>query len=411
MLEWVFAALLAWVLACASVALAFAPVLRRLWREPVFRVPVLVFESDDWGAGPLVQAQGLERLCEVLARHRDAGGHPAVASLALVLAVPDGPAIAATGRYARLRLDAAVLRPVLEALRRGRAEGLLAWQLHGLEHYWPAALMASADPAVQAWCRAPQPALTEALPSALQSRWVNAATLPARPHPDAEVAAAVADEVATYRELLGETPRIAVPPTFVWSEAVEREWARHGVAWLVTPGWRCTTRGAQGEAGGAEGAWFNGQRVGGLRRLVRTGYFEPKKGRDAARALATLAEDRAQGRPSVLENHRDNFLQDEERSAHAWRELDALLAGALQRWPELRFLSTAELCAVIERADRDWLLGGWRERLPFYLQRLRRVRRLGKLMRWSGVAALGAVLAAVLTAPEHAKLRGEAGRA
>ncbi len=411
MLEWVFVAMLAWALACAAVALAFAPVLRRLWREPVFRAPVLVFESDDWGAGPLVQAQALQRLCEVLARHRDASGHPAVASLALVLAVPDGAAIAATGRYARLRLDAAALRPVQESLRRGRAEGLLAWQLHGLEHYWPATLMASADPAVQAWCRAPQPALTEALPSALQSRWVHAATLPARPHADADVAAAVADEVAAYRELLGEAPRIVVPPTFVWTEAVEREWARHGVAWLVTPGCRYTTRGAQGEAGGAEGAWFNGQRVGGLRRLVRTGYFEPKKGRDAAHALATLAEDRAQGRPSVLENHRDNFLQDDERSAHAWRELDALLAGALQRWPELRFLSTAELCGVLERQDREWLLDGWRGRLPFYLQRLRRVRRLGKLLRWSGAGAIGAALVTLLAPPAHAPLRGEAGPA
>jgi hypothetical protein len=31
--------------------------LRALWREPALRVPVLIFESDDWGAGPVEQAQ------------------------------------------------------------------------------------------------------------------------------------------------------------------------------------------------------------------------------------------------------------------------------------------------------------------------------------------------------------------
>lgn len=299
MLEWVAmasGALLTWGLACVLAAVAFAPALLRLWREPVFRVPVLVFESDDWGAGPLSQVPALQALCTILARHRDASGHRAVASLALILAVPDGPRVDADGRYARLRLDAQALRPVLDALRRGRADGVLSWQLHGMEHYWPPALMASLDPAVQAWCRAPRPAATEELPAALQSRWVNAASLPARPHADAEVAAAVADEVAAYREVLGEDARIVVPPTFVWTESVEREWARRGIAWIVTPGCRCTTRGAQGEVEGTEGEWSNGQRIGGLRCLVRTGHFEPKKGRDAAHALAVLAEDRALGR-------------------------------------------------------------------------------------------------------------------
>jgi hypothetical protein len=37
-----------------GVLLAFAAPLAARWREPVFKYPVLMIESDDWGAGPLV---------------------------------------------------------------------------------------------------------------------------------------------------------------------------------------------------------------------------------------------------------------------------------------------------------------------------------------------------------------------
>ncbi|NWG74418.1 MAG: hypothetical protein HXY24_07395, partial [Rubrivivax sp.] len=113
----------------------------RAWREPVLRHPVLIVESDDWGAGPLEQAAALREIAHVLARHRDATGRTPVMSLALVLAVPDGMAIRSGEAYRRVALDDPRFEPVRQALRAGRERGVFALQLHGLEHYWPPALL------------------------------------------------------------------------------------------------------------------------------------------------------------------------------------------------------------------------------------------------------------------------------
>jgi len=62
------------LLVWAGVLLAFAAPLAARWREPVLRQPVLVIESDDWGAGPLAQADALRRLAASLQRVRDGSG-------------------------------------------------------------------------------------------------------------------------------------------------------------------------------------------------------------------------------------------------------------------------------------------------------------------------------------------------
>jgi hypothetical protein len=118
-----------------------------MWKEPALRHPVMIIESDDWGAGPVeAQAAALNRLTDMLSCHQDQNGRHPVMTLALVLAVPDGRAISQDGQYHRLLLDDPLFVPVRQAIERGRAAGVFALQLHGMEHYWPAGLMASTDP-------------------------------------------------------------------------------------------------------------------------------------------------------------------------------------------------------------------------------------------------------------------------
>ena len=50
---------------------------------------VLILESDDWGYGPQVQAERLDRLADLLADFRDTLGRHPVATLGVVLAGPD----------------------------------------------------------------------------------------------------------------------------------------------------------------------------------------------------------------------------------------------------------------------------------------------------------------------------------
>jgi hypothetical protein len=395
-----------WVMMVATILLVYRRELLRVWREPVLRHPVLILESDDWGAGPLEQAKALRDIAHVLARHRDASGRLPVMSLALVLAVPDGPAIRAGASYRRVEFDDPRFAAVLAALRSGRDGGVFALQLHGLEHYWPPALLASGDPAVAAWLRGDVPAATERLPSHLQSRWVDAARLPSAPHADLAVEAAAAEEVRTYTRIVGEAPAVVVPPTFVWTRVVERAWAQQGVAYVVTPGWRYTRRDAQGQPGGDEGPIANGDRDGTLTYLARCDYFEPMRGRDATHALGVLARMAAEGRACLLENHRDNFLGDSKTCRRSLNELDELMRQAIARHADLRFLSTREFGAILRERDLRWLLTRPRARLPFVWRRLAGTGRPWKLLVLTGAAALGSVLVSLLAHPPLPKTRG-----
>jgi hypothetical protein len=367
----------------ALLLLAYAKRLVALWREPVWRVPVLVFESDDWGAGPLEQAAALTAIQKVLLRHRDASGQPAIMTLGVILAVVD---TATTPDYKRVVLDDARLAPVLAALRAGIAAGVFVPQLHGMEHYWPPAVLAAAhtDTAVTAWLTGAALPSTEALPSALQSRWTDARVLPSQALPVAEIDAAAALETATFARIFGQPARVAVPTTFVWNDAVERAWAAHGVRFVVTPGTRHDGRDAHGKPAGDGRVIRNGARSdNGVRYLVRDQYFEPALGHDAARGLAALARQTLLGRPALLETHRFNFIGT--AAAASLQALDELLTAARGAYPTLRFLSTEQIAEAMAHADASLLETGLRGRLRSGLVRTHTLPRFARLARLSGL--------------------------
>ena len=47
---------------------------RRAWREPVLKRPVLIIESDDWGAGPVEQAAAIKQISHILEKFSDRDG-------------------------------------------------------------------------------------------------------------------------------------------------------------------------------------------------------------------------------------------------------------------------------------------------------------------------------------------------
>ncbi|MDP2833085.1 MAG: hypothetical protein Q8Q28_07290 [Pseudomonadota bacterium] len=375
----------AWGLGVAAILLLHRRALIALWREPVMRHPVLIVESDDWGVGPLEQAEALSAIVDCLARHHDRQGRSPVMTVALILALPE--ANSAT----RLRpLDSPEFAPILAALQAGIARGVLAPQLHGMTHFWPPALAraALAQPQVAAWLAAPS--LTEQLPSPLQSRWTDASELPSLPLDDERVRAAVAEEVAAYTRLLGVPPQVVVPPTFVWTAAVESAWAAAGMRVLVTPGRRFTCRDGAGRPAGIDKTMRNGDRShGGAVYLVRDDYFEPLLGHTPERALAALARKTELGRPCLLETHRNNFLAaaggDLDQGLTA---LDDLYRLALAAYPDLRYLSCAELGLALNGNDPAWIERDRRRRFTIWLCRVAGLPRFGKAARLSGLLPL-----------------------
>ena len=370
-----------------AVLLAFAGPLAARWREPVLRQPVLIIESDDWGAGPLAQADALIRLSALLQRVRDHSGHPAVMTLGVVLEVPDGTRIAATGvsEYHALSLADACFDKVRAAMQSGIDAGVFAPQLHGQCHYWPPAVMeaAKSDASVRDWLTASDPAATEALPSPLQSRWVDASMLPSRALASEAIQQAVAAESASYQAVFGNAPRVAVATTFVWNEAVEAAWAQAGVEAIITPGRRATCRNAAGQPACEDATMLTGERsLSGQTYLVRDVYFEPALGHTPQRLVDGLLARTRQGRACLIETHRFNFLQALDASLDA---LETGLRAALTACSDLRFITPLELARAIQSRDPVWIetrlmprLAAWRARLD-EIPRFRRVAQLSGL--------------------------------
>lgn len=395
----VFALALAMLLLLwTAVLLAFARPLVARWREPVLSYPVLIIESDDWGAGPLGQADALTRLSTLLQQVRDRNGHPAVMTLGVVLEVPDGARIAASGckEYHALPLAAARFDAVRIAMQTGIQTGVFAPQLHGQSHYWPPAVLAAAqtDDKVRDWLTASDPAATEALPSPLQSRWVDASSLPSQQLSNVSIQQAVAAEAAAYRAVFGNTLQVAVATTFVWNDAVELAWAQEGVDVVITPGRRATCRDASGAPACVDAAMLSGERSSaGQTYLVRDVYFEPALGHAPQRLVDGLRSRSHQRRACLVETHRFNFLQAAEASLAA---LEAGLNAALAACPNVRFLSTLELGHAIQRRDPALIetrlkprLTAWRARLD-EIPRFRRVAQLTGLtlpLAWLGRTA------------------------
>lgn len=376
------------LLVWAGVLLAFAGPLAARWREPVLKSPVLIIESDDWGAGPLAQAAALAHLSALLQRVRDRSGRAAVMTLGAVLEVPDGVRIAASDctEYHALPLADPRFDSVRAAMQDGIAANVFAPQLHGQCHYWPPAVLAAAqaDVSVCGWLTAPEPAATEDLPSHLQSRWVDASSLPSHALAPESIRHAVAAETAAYHAVFGSAPQVAVATTFVWDDAVEAAWAQAGVGTVITPGRRATCRNAAGQPGCVDATMLTGERSRvGQTYLVRDVYFEPALGHGPQRLVAGLLARSRQGRACLVETHRFNFLRAPDASLAT---LEAGLNAALGACPAVRFLTPLELARAIQSRDPAWIESRLMPRLAAWRARLDDIPRFRRLSRLSGLA-------------------------
>jgi hypothetical protein len=372
----------------ALVLLAFARPLRARWREPVFRHPLLVIESDDWGAGPLQQAEALRGIAAVLEAFSDGARRHPVMTLGMVFEVPDSERLAREGltTYRAWGLDEACFDELLGAIRAGVKSGVFAPQLHGQCHYWPQALMAAAqrDSDVRGWLTGGRWPQTEKLPAYLQTRWIDAAQLPSRPLDPAEVAKAVEQEATSYRNLLGQPPLVAVPTTFVWTVDVERAWKEAGVEVVVTPGRRATRRDASGQLAGVDRRMLTGDLSdAGQCYLVRDVFFEPALGHSPQRVLDGLADRTRQGRACLVEMHRFNFLEQADRSLTLLREA---IEGSLERCPNLRFTTPLEIARCARRENSALLETAFGARLRAWLARLSEIPHFHRMTRLTGLA-------------------------
>ncbi|MHB9103366.1 MAG: hypothetical protein ACYC2E_17890 [Sulfuricella sp.] len=365
--------------------------LRRSWREPVLRFPVVIFESDDWGAGPLDQAKALENLREILARFKDRMGRTPVATLGIILATADTQRIRNAGgvEYFSASLSEPVYAPLREVMNEGVRQGVFALHLHGMEHYWPQALMEAAtkDANIRDWLQSDGIPSTESLPSPLQARWTDASVLPSRALDSAALHAAVTAEASLFGTCFNVRPRVAVATTFVWTEEVEAAWAKAGVDIIITPGVRYTCRDATGKPGGEDKRMVNGElSKSGQIYLVRDVYFEPMLGHTPVR-LVNDARVRARlGRPCLVEMHRFNFIGAAEKCDTSLRVLEAALEQLRRTFPEIRFMTSLELADAMRTKMPALVEAKLTPRIRIWLRRIEQIRGFAKLAKISGLA-------------------------
>jgi hypothetical protein len=251
-----------------------------------------------------------------------------------------------------------------------------------MEHLWPPTFMrlVQQDDEVRRWLERGDRAATETLPPAVQSRWIDGSTLPSRPLDVTDIEVAAREEVTTFREIFGQPPTVAVPPTFIWNSTVERAWAAAGIKWVMNPGQRYTGRNAQGQPAGVDRQMLNGEiGDGGVRYLVRDLYFEPTFGHQAKQALAEIRRRWRLGRPALLETHRSNFLGEQSAHQHSLQELQQLLDSVLRKWPQVRFMTTEELGQAYRQGDSELFEQRLSKRVHVWLRRLATIGRLQKL--------------------------------
>jgi len=394
--------MLAWIAAiCGLLAIVYRRTLAAAWREPVLTAPVMILESDDWGYGPVEQARALTAISDLLASFRDANGAHPVMTLGIVLAGPD-PERTQQGdcsTYFRTTIADPPLIAVRDAMLEGTRRGVFALQLHGMEHFWPASLLRSArsDASVRAWLGDALFPRTEALPSALQSRWIDATELPSKPLPREDAIDAAHAEARAFAQVFGVAPVVAVPPTFVWPTDVEAAWARAGVRVVVTPGYRSDRRDKDGKIVPGDRLLALTKASTGVLYMVRDCYFEPALGHTHERALGDIAERTWFGRPALIEIHRMNFIGDSHMAQETMGELRKLLERAVAIFPTVHFMSTASLAETMSGHSPlvDRRFGA---RVHAMIRRIAAISRLRKLGWLTGVA-IPVVLAYAATWP------------
>jgi hypothetical protein len=384
----------------------------RLWREPVFLRPVCIIESDDWGPGPEEQARVLLRIKELLAGVSDSGGHPAVMTLGVILASPDTERMAETqfSKYFSLPLTGGNYDPIRREMMEGYRRDVFALQLHGKEHYWPDNLLRSLqhDAGVRDWLMSEKSLLTVDLPAFLQSRWADALDASLERQGAQDIDLAVREEIDEFERNFGFRPVVAVPPTFVWNDIVENSWWEAGIRFIVTPGRRFRGRSSDGklQLDSHRNRILNGERsTSGAVYVVRDDYFEPALGHTSETAQYAIEEKSAQGRPTLFETHRFNFLGDEEKVDNSIAALESLLANASEAFPDIRFIDTATLARAMEQPDPAWIELRARKRMRFFLRRLLREPGLGRFLKISGFWVLIAGVSMVLTKCQTGSVR------
>jgi len=349
--------------------------------------PVLVIESDDWGAirmpdttvyeslkksGLAVDQSSYDRvdclesredvfsLLEVLDQIRNSSGSCPVFTLNMIMGNPDFKKIKADDfsrfhhedlrvSYDRYHGDSPVFE-LLEAVKRG----VVVPQFHGREHLnlglWLHDLSHSYSQTRLAFDHGFY-GLTTKTSSGVQKNYL--AAYWAERHSDLpEMRASMEDGIRIFRDVFGFTPKTMVPPNYVLPEELECVAARNGIS--AIQGQRGQLVPNPGDRSARIRRSYTGEKNSfGQIYMVRNVKFEPfeNPSKDwVSSGLKEVSSAFSLGVPAIVSTHRANYVSglSSANRQNSLVLLDQFLRQVVQRWPDTVFMSSDSLASMLE---------------------------------------------------------------
>jgi len=350
---------------------------------------IVVIESDDWGtirmpsteafrrldeAGiqlrnphgeaerfnsfdALATSRDLENLYEVLSSVKDSRGNPAVFTPVSIVANPDFKKIEASG------FQEYFYEPFTETLKRfpgcensfelwkeGINKKLFVPQMHGREHL-----------NVPDWMRALRRGDKHALLSFKEEFWgyipvtdpgadYLAAFLPGEEGDLAYMDKVIEDGLRLFEDLFGYRAVFFVPPNGVFNNTLNRALASNGVKFRSNSKVQIETL-IKGKT--RKRLHYHGQKdKHGVRYIIRNCVFEPSREGVAwvDTCMNQISSAFRWNKPAIISSHRVSFvgaLHPENRDK-GLKNLSELLSAIVKNWPDVEFMTTEELGALMD---------------------------------------------------------------
>ena len=356
------------------------------WRT---RRKIVVFESDDWGSirtpslaaleslektglpvqecqymvnDALESPRDLNRLFEVLQKHKDSKGNPPKFTANTIVANPDFEKIREskfeayhfepfTDTYKRHTATAATF----QAFQTGIDKGLFWPQLHGREHLnisrWMRDLRADVKEthlAFELQMTGISKHITQSDRGSYQAAFDGGLREVSYEHNTI-----MQDAVSLFTSSFGFKPLSFIAPNYIWHKGIEDTAFDLGIKYIQGG----TAQNISKDHGAPRkiSRHFMGQRNHNRQRyLVRNAHFEPTLSKQTDPADACLQQiDRAffWRKPAIISTHRVNYIGSINKGNpdNSLRQLDALLLGIIRRWPDVEFMSSDELGKLMDK--------------------------------------------------------------
>ncbi|MEJ2621364.1 MAG: hypothetical protein P8163_14190 [Candidatus Thiodiazotropha sp.] len=356
----------------------------RSWR---CRDKLLVFESDDWGAirtsTPLAYEQLLSNgypidrsfwhldaletdddmtaLYEVLNRYRDIRGCPACFTGNIIMANPNFEKILNSNyqhyyfeNVAKTFERSSMRRGVPKLWKEGLESKIFRPQLHAREHVkwwdWLLALKEGSREALETFdlnMSGVEVEISKEGRSYFEPIYINSCEID---NFTLDIDGMVRDGFEIFESVFGYKSLSTIAPFCAWTDKVEQIWIDLGVKYIQ--GGYCQQ--VVSDRGVAYIPHYLGERSKyGSIYLVRNCNFEPASNQKQdviGKTLSNIKMAFMLGIPAIISTHRVNYIGTirESNRNRGLSQLSKLLAQVLKTWPDVNFVTSAELGCMIE---------------------------------------------------------------